>query len=178
MKKVIIIISIIAGALCALVFIFFLIKLLDLGFLKSEITMYSAICREKVISGTCKDSHSYLDKVTFKVSSKMQKAVYWGEREDGTEKIGLSTNCIVTNRKNWSCMSGNKSSEFGFTGGQFWERNSTIGIWQEIHDTIGIPEGYLNENIYYVSKIEWFKMQCEDDINNPYWCFFLTAIKD
>lgn len=114
-------------------------KMIDLGFLKSEITAYPISCYQNENN----DSECYqLYKKVFKVNTDNQTVVRdW-------EDLGLTLfeDCVIKNRKNWQCKNYSEYSKryspetFGFRNGVYfsdtdnttyvsnWEYNNTPEI--------------------------------------------------
>ena len=78
----------------------------DWGFLKSEITSYSADCVVPVVNGRCPKDLFANTPVTYKVSTSDQSVIYW---VNGFPPSRLA-NCAVASRTSWKCEYPDKSA--------------------------------------------------------------------
>lgn len=137
-------------------FVILLLKVIDWGFLKSEITEYPVQCKEKVSLNRCNNPYYTLGRTTYKVLPNRQEVLYWNEAISNIEKL---TKCAVKDRKNWSCKYNDESAEFGFRDGQFWHISAgkSTPIVEE-----------LTEKIYYVSRLEYLNLGCKSSSSIEY----------
>lgn len=127
--------------------VFLLFKIIDLGFLKSEITEYPIKCNKKLIYGECKNPGIILSKTTYKLLPNRQEVLY----QSPLDKVERLKDCALLDRNNWSCKNADKSLEFGFKDGKYWQHI----LWSSSE----WAKNYL-ENRYYVSRFEWLKHAC------------------
>lgn len=126
----------------------FIVKLFDINlFNVDEIRAYVAVCKTKVELNTC-DFPNYAQNIsTYKVSYSSQRVI--------SETGGIVTkytDCSVKDRKNWSCSFDDKSGDFGFTSGTYFD----IPNWDKI-----IIFRDLLEKEYYVSRLEFFNLRAK-----------------
>ena len=120
------------------------IKLIDFGFLSSEITEYPVQCKEKPSGNYCKNPEYQLNKTVYKVIKDRQEVI---AKSEGFPQLQKYTDCAVIDRKNWTCKADDGSWEFGFSDGEFYRILYTGKEY----------------NVYYVSRLEYIKIICKDD---------------
>lgn len=113
----------------------------DWGFLRSEVTVYHALCKERVEYGICNTPEIPLRSTTYKVFPEKHEVLYWTQ---GFSPERLK-DCVVKDLKNWRCTYDDGSASFGFTDGNHWKFAS--------------PPSVLTEKEYSVSKLEWLKLK-------------------
>jgi hypothetical protein len=127
--------------------------------LKSELTVYRVLCRGKLVFDKCDTPH-VLGKITFKVDPRKQEVIK-SIPGSSTKKL---TQCIIEDRKNWSCKDEEEKTEFGFRNGNFWKKSSGPLSFENIM------------NVYYVSKIQYLKIRCRNNLlcvlERLYWDFY------
>lgn len=151
--------TILAGAI-------FTVKLFDIDFFGgNEIKAYSAMCKNKVNEfGFCKNPSIPLSVTTYKVSYSSQRVI-----SDSGGIVSKYTNCVVKDRKNWKCSFNDKSGDFGFMSGDFFD----FPNWEKIKSRT------LLEKTYYPSRFEYIDLSikarggCEGYY--PF-CYFLTVM--
>ncbi len=155
--------EIVAGFLVLLLGIFFLGKLFDVNFIKTdEIKSYSAICKTKVVLNVC-DYPDYAQVITtYKVSYDSQRVI-----SDVAGMVHKYTDCSIRDKKNWSCNLDDMSSTFGFNSGTYFD----IPDWSKIKILRD-----LVEKQYYVSRLEYFNLKA-NDCGIPYpICYFFNVL--
>ena len=114
----------------------------DSGWMRSEITVYSAQCVQKVVDNRCAQHQFTLRPTTYKLIHEQQVVVYWVE---GFE-VRKVTKCAIASRKNWTCRYDDESAEFGFNDGEYFDRDLVTPL----------PElKKIKEHKYYLPKWEY-----------------------
>lgn len=133
-----------------LVFVYFALlclSVVDLGFVKSEVTAYPIFCKQKLSYGVCSDPEYSLRRTHYKLIPSRQEVLHWIEGSN-VERL---TKCAIKDRTNWSCKYNDESAEFGFTDGRYWKYSLKESSSAD-----------LLERVYYVSKTEWRNQSCKD----------------
>ncbi|MCX6792917.1 MAG: hypothetical protein NTY12_02735 [Candidatus Falkowbacteria bacterium] len=129
------------------IFIFvvgFIVYGTDWGFLRSRITDYPAYCDKKIEEGNCPGKITIMSfPTTYEVSKKRQEVIYWQPGE--SDSINKATDCIIKDRKNWSCkLDGEK---FGFSKGKYWN---------SYREGAGI---FITGQDFSLSRREWLELK-------------------
>lgn len=107
------------GSLASIVAVIVGIYAIDWGWVRSEITVYSAQCAQKVLNNKCGHHQFTVRPTTYKVMVDQQAVVYWIEGFE-VQKV---TKCAVANRTSWTCKYDDESAEFGFLDGEYFNRS-------------------------------------------------------
>jgi len=134
--------------LIPLIGVIFIVKLFDINlFNEDEIKSYTAVCKTKVELNTC-DLPDYAEGITtWKVSYSSQRVI-----SDNGGLVSKYTDCVVKDRKNWNCILDDKSGNFGFISGDYFD----VPNW----DKIKIFREEL-EKEYYISRLEFFNLRAK-----------------
>lgn len=141
------------------------VKLFGFELFPSNITVYAAICQEKVVSNHC-DKHKsggIFTSETFKPSFSTQQ-VFYLDAPNGWQKY---TDCVVKDRENWTCWgSSKKKSKFGFIDGKYWTKidPSEFNLYYQ-----GTSSNQT-EKIYFLSRPEWILRWCESGTSYDFVC--------
>ena len=128
--------------------IIFIIKFFDINFSGGdEIKAYSAICKTKVESNRC-DNPEYPQSIrTYKVSYASQQVI-----SESGGFVDKYTDCTIKDKKNWKCSFDDKSGDFGFMAGTYFD----IPNW----DKVKLFKD-LAEKTYHPSRLEYIGLQTE-----------------
>lgn len=113
--------------------------IVDWGFLKNEITLYTVSCPQDY------NGCYALSSTRYKINRKSQEVIYL---IDG-QPLFKYTDCAIQDRNNWKCTYDDDSGEFGFTKGEYFFYD-----WTESNLLHQVTEGNK-----YVSKIEYLLVQ-------------------
>lgn len=81
-----------------------------------EITEYTMDCYADLVNGRCNGPAMALNPSTYKIDVASQRVI---ERTAGI--LTPCPNCVVWDRKNWSCRLDDGDLMFGFEKGRYWE---------------------------------------------------------
>lgn len=146
--------------------VIFIVKLFDVDFFAgNEIKAYSASCKVKVDEiGICNDPLLPLSITTYKVSYNSQRVI-----SDIGGVVNKYTDCVVKDRRNWTCSFDDKSGDFGFTSGAYFN----IPNWEKV------KAKNLLEKTYHPSRFEYIDLRIKAGGGcKGYYpiCYFLTVM--
>ena len=124
----------------------FIVKLFDIDFFSgNEIKAYSASCKTRVDElGVCDNPLFPLSVKTYTVSYSAQRVI-----SDTGGIVNKYTDCTVKDRKNWHCSFDDKSGDFGFISGTYFD----IPNWEKV------KAKNLLEKTYYPSRLEYVDLR-------------------
>lgn len=124
-----------------------ILKFLSIDFGGDEIKAYSATCKTKVKLNTCDSPEIPLGITTYKISYSQQRVI-----SDNGGLVNKYTDCTVKDRKNWHCSFDDKSGDFGFISGTFFN----VPNWSKIillKDSLG--------KTYYPTRFEYIDLSAK-----------------
>lgn len=108
------------------------------------VTVYSALCGDPIVNGTCDVPTGPSTRETFTIYGDTQQVVASYDTP-GSAPIRYN-NCIVQNINNWSCVTDEAGNTVGFSQGIF--------VQDDFSTTLNNAFG-----IYYISWLRWWLMK-------------------
>ncbi len=159
------------GFIGLLLIIVVLFKFFGWEFFPSNITVYAAICREKVVSNHCNKPIGVFSAEVFSPSPSRQQVLYL-DYPNGWRKY---TDCAVKDRENWTCWgSSTKKSEFGFKNGNYWTKIAP----SEINSYYDHFPSNQTDKIYFMSRAEWILQACKNKSSYDFVCLAKETFAD